>query len=449
MQRVAITTLGCKINQFESAAMSEALDKEGFRLVPFEDEADVYLINTCTVTAKTDAESRKLIRRAGRRNPQARIVVTGCYAQVAFEELREMAGVDLIVGNVEKKGIAGLLREVGSGPRVLVSDISLEREVEGLVLESFAEHTRAFLQVQNGCDAFCSYCIVPYARGRSRSVPLHEVLAGIGTFAAKGFREVVLTGIHLGGYGLDLAPQESLASLLAAIEERRLVPRLRVGSVEPTEVSDALVTLLASSETVCPHLHIPLQSGSDTVLGRMNRNYSTALFREVVEKLAAAVPDICIGCDVIAGFPGETEEEFAETLRFVEALPIAHLHVFPFSPRQGTPAATMPGQVHGAVVRSRATALRRLSDRKKRAFYQGFLGRELRVLVQGREPDGLLKGLSRNYIPVFLAGDESLINSEVTVRVTEVARESVRGERAGCTGRPLIPPVAPETPRTF
>lgn len=429
MKRVAITTLGCKINQFESAAMSESLGKEGFRMVPFEDEADIYLINTCTVTARTDAESRRLIRRAGRRNPQARIVVTGCYAQVAFEELREMAGVDLVLGNVEKKGIAGMLREIDAGPRVQVSDISLEREAEGLTLESFAEHTRAFLQVQNGCDAFCSYCIVPYARGRSRSVPLEEALTGVATFAAKGYREVVLTGIHLGGYGLDLTPKESLLSLLVAAEERRLVPRLRVGSVEPTEVSDALISFLAQAETVCPHLHVPLQSGSDPVLARMNRNYSTLLFREVIGKLAATVPDICIGCDIIAGFPGETEEEFAETLRFVESLPIAHLHVFPYSPRAGTPAATMPGQVNGAVVRSRAQALRRLSDRKRRAFYQGFLGRELPVLVQGREPDGLLKGLSRNYITVFLPGDEALINSEVTVRVTEVVRESVRGER--------------------
>ncbi len=431
MQRVAITTLGCKINQFESAAMAENLGKEGFRLVPFEDEADIYVINTCTVTAKTDAESRRLIRRAGRRNPQARVVVTGCYAQVAFEELREMAGVDLVLGNVEKKGLAGLLREAADGPRVLVSDISLEKRSEGLVMESFAEHTRAFLQVQNGCDAFCSYCIVPYARGRSRSVPPDEVLAGIKTFAAKGFREVVLTGIHLGAYGLDLAPPESLLSLLAAADERRLVPRLRVGSVEPTEVSDDLIRFLAQSETVCRHLHIPLQSGSDTVLARMNRKYTASLFREVTEKLTAAMPDISIGCDIIAGFPGETEEESSETLRFVESLPVAYLHVFPFSPRPGTPAADMPGHVPSGVIRERAAALRRVSDRKKRAFYQRSLGEELPVLVQERSPDGFLKGLSRTYVPVSFSGDASLVNSEVTVRVTEVARESVRGERVG------------------
>ena len=431
MHRVAITTLGCKINQFESAAMAETLGRDGFRMVPFEDEADIYVINTCTVTARTDAESRKLIRRAGRRNPAARIVVTGCYAQIAFEELREMPGVDLVLGNVEKKGITGLLREIDTGPRVLVSDISLEKEAEALALESFAEHTRAFLQVQNGCDAYCSYCIVPYARGRSRSVSFDDVLGGISTFAGKGFREVVLTGIHLGGYGLDLVPATDLHALLVAADRQHAVPRLRVGSVEPTEISPDFIRFLAGAETVCPHLHIPLQSGSDPVLGRMNRKYTTDRFREVVENLAASVPDIAIGCDIIAGFPGETDEEFDKGLSFVDSLPLAYLHVFPYSPRTGTPAAAMPGQVNGAVIRERAQALRRLSDRKKRAFYQRFAGRDLQVLVQQREPGGALKGLSRNYIPVTLSGDDSLLNREVMVRVTEVARESVRGEIIG------------------
>lgn len=427
MLRVAITTLGCKTNQFESATMAEALGRNGFRIVPFEDEADIYVINTCTVTARTDAESRRLIRRAGRRNPRARVVVTGCYAQIAFELLGEMPGVDLVLGNTEKKGIAGLLQEIGTGPKVQVSNISLEQQAEGANLESFAEHTRAFLQVQNGCDAFCSYCIVPYVRGRSRSVPLAEVLAGIRAFGEKGFKEVVLTGIHLGGYGLDLAPVTGLHALLAAADEQRLVPRLRVGSVEPTEISVQLIDFLARAETVCPHLHIPLQSGSDRVLERMNRRYATELFRGVVEKLVTALPDICIGCDIIAGFPGETDDEFREGLAFVESLPIAHLHVFPFSPREGTPAAIMSGQVNGAVIRERAAALRRVSDRKKREFYSRFLGKELQVLVQERTPDGLLKGLSRNYIPVALAGKDALLNNEVTVRITEVTRERARG----------------------
>lgn len=427
MQKVAITTLGCKINQFESAAMTESLGREGFRLVPFEDEADVYVINTCTVTAKTDAESRRLIRRALRRNPGARVVVTGCYAQVAPDELKDLPGVSLVVGNSEKRGIAELLRNATPAEKVLVSDISRERSAEALHMESFAEHTRAFLQVQNGCDAFCSYCIVPYARGRSRSVPFDQALDGIRAFASKGYREVVLTGIHLGGYGLDLEPPTSLLTLMEAVEAERIVPRLRVGSVEPNEVTDELIAFLGRSEVVCPHLHLPLQSGDDQILRRMNRRYTAASFRETVARLVAAVPDVFIGCDVIAGFPGESDEEFAATLRLLDELPVAALHVFPYSRRDGTPAAHMDGQVDGRTAKARAEALRVLSERKKREFFGRFVGRELPVLVQHRREEGLLTGLSRNYIPVVFAGDDRFINTELPVLITEVSAEGVRG----------------------
>ncbi|RNC71401.1 MAG: tRNA (N(6)-L-threonylcarbamoyladenosine(37)-C(2))-methylthiotransferase MtaB [Desulfuromonadales bacterium] len=431
MQTVAITTLGCKINQFESAAMIESLGKEGFRVVPFEEGADVYVINTCTVTAKTDAESRRLIRRALRHNPAARVVVTGCYAQVAPDAVKDLPGVALVVGNSEKKGIAGILRDAVPADRVLVSDISRERTVEGLALESFAEHTRAFLQVQNGCDAFCSYCIVPYARGRSRSVPFDESLQGIRTFAAQGFREVVLTGIHLGAYGLDLTPPSNLLALLEAAERERAVPRLRVGSVEPNEVTDELIAFLGRSTIVCHHLHMPLQSGDDQVLSRMNRRYTAASVRETVEKLVAAVPDIAIGCDVIAGFPGETDEEFERTLRLLDELPVAYLHVFPFSRRDGTPAARMAEQVDGRVIKARAETLRALGERKRREYCTGFVGRELLVLVQNRERDGELMGLSRNYLSVRLSGDGGATNTEVAVRVTEVTADGVRGVIVG------------------
>jgi threonylcarbamoyladenosine tRNA methylthiotransferase MtaB len=428
MQRIAITTLGCKINQFESAAMAESLGREGFLVVPFMDEADIYVINTCTVTARTDAESRRLIRRARNRQPTAKIVVTGCYAQLAFDSLREMPGVHLILGNSEKKGIAELVREIGEEPQVLVSDISQERQTAGITLESFAEHTRAFLQVQNGCDAFCSYCIVPYARGRSRSVPLAEALDGIRSFAGKGFKEVVLTGIHLGGYGLDLIPSQSLLSLLTVVEEGKIVPRLRVGSIEPTEITPPLVRFFADSEIICPHLHIPLQSGNDRVLERMNRRYTTARFREVIEELVTTIPDICIGCDVIAGFPGETDDEFEATCRFIESLPLTYLHVFPFSSRRGTPAAAMPDHIPGGVLRRRAADLRGLSQQKKEAYYSKFIGRELKVLVQEKEGEGLVRGLSRNYMQVVLPGGDSLLNSEIRVRICATGKELLRGE---------------------
>jgi len=431
MERVAISTLGCKINQFESAAMTESLGREGYRLVPFDEDADIYVINTCTVTAKTDAESRRLIRRALRRNPAARVVVTGCYAQVAPEAVKDLPGVALVVGNSEKKSIVELLRDAAPTEKVVVSDISRERSAAGLRLESFAEHTRAFLQIQNGCDAFCSYCIVPYARGRSRSVPFAEALAGIRNFAAQGFREVVLTGIHLGAYGLDLEPPSSLLALLEAAEAERAVPRLRVGSVEPNELTDDLIDFMAGSAIVCPHLHIPLQSGDDAVLGRMGRRYTAAFFRERVGRIVAAIPDIFIGCDVIAGFPGETDEEFGNTVRLIEELPVASLHVFPYSRREGTAAARMAGQVDGKVIRARSEMLRELGERKGLAFRRRFVGRELAVLMQSRGRDGEAVGLSRNYLPVRLSGYGGDLNTELTVTVTEVTPDGVRGERRG------------------
>jgi threonylcarbamoyladenosine tRNA methylthiotransferase MtaB len=415
-KKIAITTLGCKINQFESAAMTQALEQDGFSIVPFSELADIYLINSCTVTAKTDAESRRLIRRATRLNPEARVVVTGCYAQMSGNELLEMPGVHLILGNSEKRDIVGFLKEIGDQPRAVVTDISLQKSGESAPLESFAEHTRAFLQVQNGCDARCAYCIVPYARGASRSVAPEEALEGMVSFAAKGFKEIVLTGIHLGGYGLDLNPPTDLLGLLKLAEARVPVNRLRIGSVEPTEVSPELIAFLAASRMVCPHLHLPLQSGSDGVLSRMNRGYSTELFRGVVTSLVQAVPDICLGSDVIAGFPGETDQEFAETYRFIEELPLAYLHVFPFSPRPGTPAATMTPQLHSRVVKERAEALRLLSEQKKNSYAGRFVGRELQVLVQ-RDAGGR-KGLSRNYLPVLVEDSEGLFNSEVTVLIT-------------------------------
>jgi len=417
-KRIAITTLGCKINQFESAAMTEALEQDGYSMVPFSETADIYVINSCTVTAKTDAESRRLIRRATRLNPEARVVVTGCYAQMAGEDLLKLEGVNLILGNSEKRDIAGFIRglELQDQPKAVVSDISLQKSGESAPLESFAEHTRAFLQVQNGCDARCAYCIVPFARGASRSVAPQEALDGMASFAAKGFKEIVLTGIHLGGYGLDLAPPTNLLALLNQVEQHAVVNRLRIGSVEPTEVSQEMIEFMAKSSIVCPHLHLPLQSGSDGVLSRMNRGYTTELFRGVAQSLVQAMPDICIGTDVIAGFPGETEEEFAETYRFIEGLPLAYLHVFPFSPRPGTPAATMTPQLHSRVIKERAEALRLLSESKKNSYAASFVGRELQVLVQ--KDAGGRKGLSRNYLSVLIEGGEGLFNNEVTVLIT-------------------------------
>jgi len=427
MKKVSIVTLGCKLNQFESAGMSESLVKEGFRIVPFGDEADICLINTCTVTARTDAESRRLIRRAHRRNPSARIVVTGCYAQLSPQLFSEFPGVSLIIGNSEKRDLVELLREADETPVIRVADISRERRADLPTLETFAGHTRAFLQVQNGCDSWCSYCIVPHVRGRSRSVSQEQALEGLRAFAARGFREVVLTGIHLGAYGLDHSPPVTLFDLVSRAERERIVPRLRLGSIEPTEICDPLIELLANADTLCPHLHIPLQSGDDRILAAMNRPYNTAFFRELVEKLATAVPGVFLGTDIIAGFPGETDEAFRNGYRLLESLPFAAFHVFPFSPRQGTPAATMPGRIPAHVIKERAEALRNLSEEKKKRFFQGFLGKELDALLLEKDENGTLKGLSRNYIPVSLPVGSATVNTEVAVRVTEVEKDFVQG----------------------
>jgi len=428
MKKVAITTLGCKTNQFESAAMIEQLERADYKVVPFGESADIYIVNSCTVTARTDAETRRLIRRARRTNPQARIVATGCYAQVAPGDLEQMPELDGVLGNREKQDIATLLESTSHQ----VSDISIEREAEPLKLTSFAEHTRAFLQAQNGCNSFCSYCIVPYARGRSRSVKTEEVLDGVRELAKNGYQEVVLTGIHLGAYGLDLTPAVSLTTLVRQIEEQRLVPRLRIGSVEPNEVTDQLLELMAGSETICPHLHLPLQSGSDSVLKRMGRHYSAAFFRELVKKVTTVLPDVFIGADVIAGFPGESDFEFNETIQLLKDLPISDLHVFPYSSRPGTKAADMTGQLSPQIIKERAAIIRDLAVIKKANFMERFVGSELEVLVQGYNRNTLqCNGLSRNYIGVNFSGSAEMVNQEKTIQITSCDVNK-------CSGYPVI-----------
>lgn len=427
MKTVAMATLGCKTNQFESAAMLEELGRCGYRIVPFTEPADIYVINSCTVTARSDAETRRLIRRARRLNPSARIVATGCYAQVSPGELSRMPEVDVVLGNREKLD-TGLLTDAGQD---LVGDAAGSGEEGFLRLSSFAEHTRAFLQVQNGCDSFCSYCIVPLARGRSRSVPEEEVVEGVSRLVAHGFREVVLTGIHLGVYGLDRTPAGSLADLVERILGETTLERLRIGSLEPNEFSDRLIALFAGSPRVCHHFHVPLQSGSDEVLARMGRPYHGAQVRSLLEWIVAAMPDSFIGSDIIAGFPGETEQEFETSLALVEELPLADLHVFPYSLRPGTRAAAMPGHIPPPLIRQRAARLREIADRKKELFLERFTGKELLVLGQRfDQATGMVRGLARNYIQADYPGTPRDVNREQSLTVREI-----REGRALCHGR--------------
>ena len=427
-----IATLGCKTNQFESAAMEERLRGAGFRPVPFEQGADLVIVNTCTVTAATDAQSRNLVRRARRLNGGCRVVVTGCYAQVDPQALLDIPGVSLVLGNEEKKDLLTLLAETeGEGGTARVSPIREAAAAQVLPLSSFAERSRAYVQIQNGCDAFCSYCIIPYARGRSRSVPPDEVVEQVRRLCAAGYPEIVLTGIHIGGYGTDLAPATDLLSLVRRLEGETAAPRLRLGSLEPTEIPAALIEAVASSPVLCAHFHVPLQSGSDSVLARMNRHYDTAFFAALVAGMRQRLPDAAIGVDVIAGFPGESEAEFAATCALLEALPVTHLHVFPFSRRPGTPAAAMADQLPGDLIRERAARLREIGEAKQRAFAESFIGRTLEVVLEGgAAKQGRRRGLTRNYLTVLLPAAAGREGERLDVCIIGWEGENLTGEPA-------------------
>jgi threonylcarbamoyladenosine tRNA methylthiotransferase MtaB len=429
--KIALATLGCKVNQYESAGMRRMLQSAGFSMVPFADTAGIYIINTCTVTARADDQSRQLIRRANRMNPAARIVVTGCYAQIAAKEIAALPGVTLVAGNAEKENIAAYLRETGSGrQRICVGDIRRCRTLSDWSGYFLPGRTRAFLRIQDGCDAFCSYCIVPLARGASRSLPVKKVLSEVSLLAHSGYREIVLSGIHLGMYGLDLPDGNGLLGLLREIETQGRIPRLRLSSIEPLEVTPGILSHYRESKILCPHFHIPLQSGDDGILRRMGRNYSVGMFKALIETILSTLPDAAIGMDVMVGFPGEGEMEFENTLQFIEGLPAAYLHVFPFSKRPGTPAAVMPGQIGEDVKKRRVDILRSLSTLKRESFARRFIGQQLPVLVESARDrsTGFLKGFSANYIPVLMPeAKASSVNRVVTVLALEARDGKIIG----------------------
>jgi len=427
---VSFATLGCKTNQFESAAMQDALQTAGYKIVRFEDGADLVIVNTCTVTGATDAQSRNLIRRARRVNAGCRVIVTGCYAQIDPEALHDLPGVSLVIGNEEKQRLLDFLQiNNPSSTLVEVSDIRLAESVCLPPLTSFAGRSRAFVQIQNGCDAFCSYCIIPYARGASRSAQVEEILAQIDGLVESGFLEVVLTGIHVGGYGADLSPPTTLNELVKRIESESAIHRLRLGSIEPTELTDELLETLTSSLIVCPHLHIPLQAGNDAVLQRMGRTYSRDFFQQLMGNVRSALPSAAICLDVITGFPGETDREFNDTYDFIAGLPITDLHVFPYSKRPGTPAAAMIDQVPGSVSKGRAEKLRSLAKVKYKRFAEGYINQELEVIVESGDKKGLMKGLSRNYLDLRFPGDQLLVGQCVKVKPIAWDDYFLRAER--------------------
>ncbi|OLC73237.1 MAG: tRNA (N(6)-L-threonylcarbamoyladenosine(37)-C(2))-methylthiotransferase MtaB, partial [Deltaproteobacteria bacterium 13_1_40CM_4_54_4] len=381
--RIAITTLGCKINQYDSAVIQSRLE-EKHSFVPFDDAADCYIINTCTVTDRADWEARQLVRRARRLSPLAKVLVTGCYAQVNPADVARVPGVNYVVGLNRLDELLDFVEQpvASDDVKVAVSDVKRERGVPVLGTRALPGHTRAFLKIQEGCNYSCTYCIIPTARGLSRSVPPREVMEQVRQLADAGYKEIVLTGIHLGGYGHELSPKTDLTSLLEMIEESRLIPRVRLSSLDPREVPDKLLDLMAASDIICPHLHICAQAGDDGILKQMRRNYHTAYYGELLIEVRQRLPGAAIGSDIIVGFPGETDETFERSIEYFASLPLTYFHVFPFSVRRGTVAASLPDHVPGDVKKARARRMRELGAEKKADFCRGFLGRELSVLIE-------------------------------------------------------------------
>ena len=419
--RIAFTTLGCKINQYETDLMRQDLLSQGNTIVPFDAEADVYIINTCSVTAKSDYQCRQVIRAAVRRREAAKIVVTGCYAETRPDELKKIPGVALVIGNRDKATIPyHIMKEVSATIPEIPPAVSVP-----VPLKALTGKTRGFLKIQDGCDNRCSYCIVPLARGRSRSVEFGSVVSEFEQLVQRGCPEVVLTGIHIGAYGSDLRPATDLTELLATLISKRGHTRIRLSSIEPTEITAELTSFLGPA--LCRHLHIPLQSGDDTILTAMKRNYTSDFYRGVLDNISQRVPGIALGADVMVGFPGEGEKEFQNTLELVARSPLTHLHVFSYSPRPGTRAAELKQQVPAQVKKERSETLRELGNKKNFEYRQKYRGAEVKVVVEDKRDmdSGLLSGITDNYMRVHVFGAKnSHIGKEIRVRIGKVEKEA-------------------------
>lgn len=429
MKKAALHNLGCKVNAYETEAMQELLEKNGYEIVPFHDLADVYVINTCSVTNMADRKSRQMIHRARKQNPDAVIVAAGCYvqAQADMGELDE--NIDIVIGNNKKKDLIRLLEEYFKEdiPEQMqeVIDINHTFEYESLHLSRTAEHTRAYLKVQDGCNQFCTYCIIPYARGRVRSRKKEDVVEEVRTLAKHGYQEVVLTGIHLSSYGLEWKDEngkqtEGLLDLIRAVHGVEGIKRIRLGSLEPRIVTEEFAKELACLPKICPHFHLSLQSGCDATLKRMNRRYTSSEYAEKCELLRKYFPNPALTTDVIVGFPGETEEEFKESYDFVDSIDFYETHIFKYSRREGTKAAVMPDQVDEQIKAKRSAQLIELGEKKRAAYEQSFQGKEVEVLVEedlelnGKE---VQIGHTKEYMKIALETNENLKNSIVKVQI--------------------------------
>jgi len=420
MLKVGICSLGCKVNIYESEFVERLLKRAGYEIVSFDSVADIYIINTCSVTNESDRKSRKMIHQAKRRNKEAVIVVMGCYSQVKAEEI----DADIVLGNKDKSRIVEYLEDYLEEHEKVskIYDLRNFVEFEDMQIDSFENHTRAFVKVQDGCNAFCSYCIIPYTRGRVRSKRYETVVEEVSQLVENGYREVVLTGIHTGRYGMDLEDM-NLEKLLRRLIEIPNLYRIRLSSIEINEITDGIMDLIKNSKVIARHFHIPLQSGSDKILKLMNRKYELVYFKERIRQIREIDPDISITTDLIVGFPGETEEDFFDTLETLKEIGFTKIHTFPYSPREGTPASKMSGQVDGTAKKERVRKVLQLSDCFEEKFYQTYVGKILEGVVEVHK-DGKVIVLTSNYIPIIV--QENLKSNEiVSVLIEKVDSDQV------------------------
>lgn len=433
MKKVAFHTLGCKVNQYETEAMAELFKKRGYEIVDESEEAGIYVINTCTVTSLSDKKSRQFMRRSKAKNPDSILAVVGCYSQVSPQEVSSMEEVDIILGTSDRNRIVELCEEYADDrSRInLVRDIMEVKDFEEMGIEETGGKTRAFLKIQEGCNQYCSYCIIPYARGPIRSRDIDSILSEVESLSKNGFKEVVLTGIHVASYGKDLKDDISLIDVLERVNRVEGIERIRLSSIEPNVATDEFLKRYAALEKACNHFHLSLQSGDDGVLKRMNRKYDTAKYYEGVERIRSYMPDVSFTTDIIVGFPGETEEEHSNSYEFARKVGFSRIHVFQYSPRKGTPAAEFKEQVDGTLKQIRSKEFIELGKEMSREFNEKHIGKELDVLFEEKSKDimGYIEGYTTNYIRVKAPGTvESYEGEIIKVRIVSAEESCVVGE---------------------
>ncbi|QJD97876.1 tRNA (N(6)-L-threonylcarbamoyladenosine(37)-C(2))-methylthiotransferase MtaB [Mucilaginibacter robiniae] len=423
-KKVAFYTLGCKLNYSESSAMGRLFTQAGYQIVEFTDIPDVYVINTCSVTENADKKCKKIVKEALKISPDAYVTIVGCYAQLKPQEIAEIPGVDMVLGAAEKFQLVDYITDLTKQPKTLVYNQPVSEANQFVASYSIGDRTRTFLKVQDGCDYSCSFCTIPLARGGSRSDTIEHAIAQAKQIAASGVKEIVLTGVNLGDFGIRNGErQDKFVDLVKALDRVEGIDRIRISSIEPNLLTDEIIEFVASSQRFVPHFHIPLQSGSNKILGLMRRRYRRELYADRVAKIKQLMPDCCIGVDVIVGFPGETREDFLDTYNFLNELNISYLHVFTYSERENTLAAEMEGTVPGSTRADRSKMLHILSDKKRRAFYATQIGEDSEVLFEGDNKDGYMHGFTRNYVKVKAKYDPVLVNELKTVKLTAVGSD--------------------------